>query len=60
MTGAVNVPRLGAIDHVVWVTMTDDGPKIANLMLNGILDKHGPVDGDHTIEFGMYRPRDTD
>ena len=60
MTGAVNVPRLGAIDHVVWVTMTDDGPKIANLMLNGILDKHGPVDGDHTIEFGMYRRRDTD
>ena len=28
------------------VTMTSDGPKIANLMLNGILDKHGPVEGD--------------
>jgi len=24
-------------DHVVWVTMTDDGPVLANLLLNGIL-----------------------
>ena len=56
MTGALNVPRLGAIDHVVWVTMTKDGPKIANLLLNGILDQHGPVEGDHTVEFGMYHP----
>lgn len=57
MTGALNVPRLGAIDHIVWVTMTKDGPKIANLLMNGILDKYGPVEGDHTIEFGMYRPQ---
>lgn len=25
-------------DHIVWVTMTDDGPVIANLLLDGILD----------------------
>ena len=25
-------------DHIVWVTMTDDGPAIANLMLEGIQD----------------------
>ena len=56
MTGAMNLPRHGAIDHIVWVTMTDDGPKISNLLLNGILDKHGPVEGDHTVEFGMYHP----
>lgn len=56
MTGALQVPRLGAIDHVVWVTMTKAGPKIANLLLNGILDKYGPVEGDPTVEFGMYRP----
>ena len=56
MTGAMNVPRLGAIDHVVWVTMTNAGPKIANLLLNGILDKHGPTEGDPTTELGMYRP----
>jgi 3',5'-cyclic AMP phosphodiesterase CpdA len=62
MTGAMNMPRHGAIDHVVWITMTDHGPKISNLLLNGILDKHGPVEGDHTVEFGMYHPpaADTD
>ncbi len=56
MTGAMNVPRLGAIDHFVWVTMTKDGPKIANILLNGVLDKNGPVDGDLTVEHGMYEP----
>ena len=56
MTGALNVPRLGAIDHVVWVTMTKNGPKIANLLLNGILDKAGPGEGDLTVEHGMYQP----
>lgn len=25
-------------DHFLWVTMTDDGPVIANVLLNGILD----------------------
>ena len=25
-------------DHIVWVTMTDDGPVMANLLLEGILD----------------------
>ena len=25
-------------DHIVWVTMTDDGPIMANLLLEGILD----------------------
>ena len=28
----------GEFDHVVWVTMTDDGPVLANLLLEGILD----------------------
>lgn len=59
MTGALNVPRLGAIDHFVWVTMTKNGPKIANILLNGVLDKHGPVAGDLTVEHGMYRPGPT-
>ena len=56
-TGALNVPRPGAIDHVVWVTVTDQDPKIVNLLLNGILDKKGPVDGDVMEEIGLYRPR---
>lgn len=29
----------GLFDHVVWVTMTDDGPIVANLSLDGILDE---------------------
>ncbi|MCF8380013.1 MAG: metallophosphoesterase [Bacteroidales bacterium] len=29
-------PDFGEFDHVVWVTMTDQGPIIANLLLEGI------------------------
>ncbi|WP_169513356.1 metallophosphoesterase [Flexithrix dorotheae] len=29
-------PSFGEFDHVVWITMTDEGPIIANLMLEGI------------------------
>lgn len=29
----------GQFDHVVWVTMTDEGPRVANLMLDGIWDE---------------------
>ncbi|MEL7163607.1 MAG: metallophosphoesterase, partial [Bacteroidota bacterium] len=29
-------PRLGEFDHVTWVTMTDDGPVLANIALDGI------------------------
>jgi 3',5'-cyclic AMP phosphodiesterase CpdA len=32
-------PMFGEFDHLVWVTMTDQGPRIANLMLSGILDE---------------------
>lgn len=30
----------GEFDHVIWVTMMDDGPRIANLLLDGILDEN--------------------
>ena len=30
----------GKFDHIVWVTMTDQGPRIANLMLDGIHDEN--------------------
>lgn len=38
----------GAMDHMMWVTMTRDGPSIANLKLDGVLDKtgHVPAGGD--------------
>jgi len=32
-------PMYGEFDHVTWVTMTDDGPQIANLELSGIHDR---------------------
>jgi hypothetical protein len=32
-------PVFGQFDHVMWVTMTDNGPILANLMLDGIWDK---------------------
>lgn len=32
-------PLFGQFDHVVWVTMTDEGPRVANLMLEGIWHK---------------------
>ena len=57
MTGALNIPRPGAIYHVVWVTMTREGPKIANLLLNGILDNKGPPEDDALEHIGMYRPK---
>ena len=30
----------GAFDHIMWVTMTDQGPRIANLMMDGIHDEN--------------------
>ena len=36
---ALKGPLFGQFDHVVWVTMTDGGPRVANLMLKGIWDK---------------------
>ena len=31
----------GNVDHLTWVTMTDDGPKIAGIALKGIFDRKG-------------------
>lgn len=31
--------QVGEFDHVVWVTMTPDGPVLANLLLQGIWDE---------------------
>lgn len=33
-------PAFGEFDHVVWITMTDDGPIMANLLLDGIWDEN--------------------
>jgi hypothetical protein len=31
----------GNVDHIMWVTMTDDGPQIANIALKGLFDRKG-------------------
>jgi hypothetical protein len=33
-------PELGAFDHVTWVTMRPDGPRVANVELNAIHDEN--------------------
>jgi hypothetical protein len=33
-------PDYGEFDHLTWITMTDNGPVIANLLLNGIWDEN--------------------
>jgi len=32
-------PEAGQFDHVMWISMTDKGPVVANLLLEGILDE---------------------
>ena len=43
------------MDHVDWVTMTDKGPIVANLILNGIFDKKGGI--EEVKDFLVYRSR---
>ncbi len=41
-TGGISGLRgtvFGEFDHVAWVTMRDDGPRIANVLLDGIYDE---------------------
>ena len=43
-TGGVQLPEHGpSWDHLVWVTVDDDGAHIATLKMSGILDKAGEV-----------------
>jgi len=48
-TGGVQLPENGrSMDHVTLVTVDDEGVDIANLLMNGILDKTGkiPLNGE--------------
>ncbi len=49
---ALRGPNFGEFDHFMWVTMMDDGPRIANLMLDGIWDTN--VLNDERM--GLLRP----
>lgn len=42
----------GEFDHVVWVTMTNEGPVIANLLLDGIWDENVVTDKISAIMSG--------
>jgi len=47
-------PAYGEFDGVVWVTMTGDGPRVANLLLEGILERN--LRTPETMkELGLFR-----
>lgn len=39
----------GEFDHIVWITMSDEGPRIANLMLEGIRDEDIRTEADREL-----------
>lgn len=43
-TSGLSGPALGQFDHIMWITMTDNGPIITNLSIEGIFDDD-PRDG---------------
>ncbi len=48
-------PAWGEFDHVVWVTMTNEGPVIANLMLEGIWDEDVHTEDMSTATYNVFR-----
>lgn len=44
-------PRFGQFDHVTWVTMTDEGPELVHLQLQGIINDD--VLSDETAPLAM-------
>ncbi|MEM8583424.1 MAG: metallophosphoesterase [Bacteroidota bacterium] len=51
-------PRLGEFDQISWVTMTDDGPIMANLALDGIYSDSVTTKADYDFirSFAENRP----
>lgn len=46
-------PELGEFDHVVWITMTDQGPIMANLQLEGIWPENMVTDKQKAFFYPM-------
>lgn len=46
-------PAYGEFDHVMWVTMTEDGPQIANLFLDGIWDENVRTDELRSLQHAV-------
>lgn len=56
-TGGISQLRginYGEFDHVVWITMTDEGPAIVNLLLQGILEEN--IVTEDVQELLTYQP----
>ena len=56
-TGGVSGLRgvdYGEYDHFLWITMTDEGPVIANVLLDGVL----PADAKQKYRRPWFAPRD--
>ena len=47
-------PQLGEFDHVSWVTMTDNGPVVANIALDGIHSDSLVTRSDYDFITGVY------
>lgn len=41
--------EFGEFEHITWVTMTDEGPQVAHLELDGIHDKHIVTDENNRM-----------
>lgn len=48
-------PEYGEFDQVVWVTMTEAGPLVANLLLGGILPEDVRTEASRAFEEALFR-----
>jgi 3',5'-cyclic AMP phosphodiesterase CpdA len=51
-------PELGEFDHIAWVTMTPEGPRLANLMLSGIWSDDPLAEAPKRIDQNASRAAD--
>ncbi len=47
-------PRLGQFDHVTWVTMTEEGPELVHLQLQGILNDDVLSDATAPLAMALF------
>lgn len=51
---ALRGPQLGEFDHVSWITMTDNGPIMANLQLEGVWDENVSTENSRQFAQGIW------
>ncbi|NUN95978.1 MAG: metallophosphoesterase [Candidatus Omnitrophica bacterium] len=51
---ALRGPAYGEFDQIAWVTLTDEGPRVANLLMDGILDKDVRTEAE-AKDYGLFR-----